>query len=138
ETTQGDGHEGRFFCGRAAVNAPSTNAPGPLRRFLDRRILPYLPYPHFMGTAPLDAVFRLLYRPFAWIPVVYWPRLALLILFSTLATIFSLPERMILAVWLKVRPVKIPAHQAPVFVLGHFRSGTTFLQTLLAADPMFR
>jgi hypothetical protein len=120
-----------------AVSEKPTDA-RPVRRFLHRWLLPYLPYPHFMGVAPLDAVFRLLYRPFVWIPVAYWPRLALLIVFSAFATLFSLPERIALAVWLSVRPVKIPAHQAPVFVLGHSRSGTTFLQQLLAADPMLR
>jgi hypothetical protein len=121
-----------------AVSSDSAGGPGAFRRFLDRWLLPYLPYPHFMATAPLDVVFRLLYRPFAWIPVAYWPRLALLIFFSTFATLFSLPERVVMAAWLRFRPVKIERHQAPVFVLGHSRSGTTFLQQLLAADPMLR
>jgi hypothetical protein len=109
-----------------------------LRRFLDRWLIPYLPYPHFMALAPLDVVFRLLYRPFAWIPVVYWPRLAFLLFCSTFATVLTLPERLVVAAWLRLRPPPIPRHQAPVFVLGYFRSGTTFLQSLLAADPMLR
>jgi hypothetical protein len=116
----------------------SPRAPGPVRQFLDRWLIPYLPYPHFMALAPLDVVFRLLYRPFSWIPVAYWPRLALLIAFSAVGTIVSLPERIALAAWLRIRPTPIPKHQAPVFVLGYFRSGTTFLQSLLAADPMLR
>ncbi len=91
-----------------------------------------------MAVAPLDAVFRLLYRPFAWIPVVFWPRLALLLFFSFFATLFSLPERIVMGLWLRVWPVKIEKHQAPIFVLGHSRSGTTFLQGLLDADPMLR
>ena len=115
-----------------------TSDPGPIRRFLDRWLVPYLPYPHFMSLAPLDVLLRLLYRPFAWIPVVYWPRLALLIAFSLVGTIVSLPERIALAGWLRFRPTPIPRHQAPIFVLGYFRSGTTFLQSLLAADPMLR
>jgi hypothetical protein len=109
-----------------------------LRRFLDERLLPYLPTPHFMMVAPLDAILRLLFRPPARIPWPYWPRLALIVLVSAMSTIASLPERIVTALWLRFRPPPIPPHQAPVFVLGYFRSGTTFLESLLAADPMMR
>src|SRR5437667_3243055 len=82
-----------FFSGGGMAEVSSASGPGPIRQFLDRWLLPYLPYPHFMSLAPLDVVLRLLYRPFAWIPVVYWPRLALLIAFSLVGTVVSLPER---------------------------------------------
>ena len=106
--------------------------------FLDRGIFPYLPYPHVMWLAPLDAVLRLLCRPFSPIPIVYWPRLALLLAISALVTVGSLPERGALAVWLWLWPPRMNKREAPIFVLGYFRSGTTFLQTLLAADPTLR
>ena len=111
---------------------------GRLHQFLDRRVYPYLPYPHFMWLAPLDVVLRLLYWPLAWIPLIYWPRAAVLLAFSAFATIVSIPERLALAILLRLRPLRFEEHRAPVFVLGYFRSGTTYLQSLLAADPMLR
>jgi len=91
-----------------------------------------------MCVAPIDAVLRLLWRADGHIPPPYWPRLLLLLLLSGINTLASLPERLILAAWLRLRPPRIERHQAPVFVLGYFRSGTTFLQNLLAADPDLR
>ena len=91
-----------------------------------------------MCLAPLDTVLWMLFRTAPRIPPGYWPRLALLLLISTILTVTSLPERLILAAWLRLRPPRIEKHSAPVFVLGYFRSGTTFLQSLLAADPMLR
>ena len=109
-----------------------------IREFLQHRVYPNLPYPHFMGLAPLDSVLALLLRAPARVPVSLWPRLAVLIFFSTLSTILSLPERLAIALWLKFRPRRVAPHEAPVFVLGYFRSGTTWLQTLLAQDPALR
>lgn len=103
-----------------------------------RRLVPYLPYPHFMCVAPLDAVMRILWRAEGRIPPAYWPRLALLLLISGINTIASLPERLILGAWLRLQPPRMERDNAPVFVLGYFRSGTTFLQNLLAADPSLR
>ncbi|WP_395449205.1 sulfotransferase family protein [Aminobacter sp. UC22_36] len=62
----------------------------------------------------------------------------LLLLLSGINTVASLPERLILGAWLRLRPPRIERDNAPVFVLGYFRSGTTFLQNLLAADPGLR
>lgn len=103
-----------------------------------RRLAPYLPYPHFMCVAPLDAVLRVLWRAQGQIPPAYWPRLVLLLLLSGISTVASLPERVIVGVWLRLRPPRMERDNAPVFVLGYFRSGTTFLQNLLAADPSLR
>ena len=44
--------------------------------------MPYLPYPHFMCVAPLDAVLRVLWHAEGKIPPAYWPRLVLLLLLS--------------------------------------------------------
>ncbi len=109
-----------------------------MREFLRRRVLPTLPYPHFMGLAPLDSVLALLVRAPAKVPVVLWPRLVVLLFFSALSTILSLPERLAIAAWLHFRPRRAAPHEAPVFVLGYFRSGTTWLQTLLSRDPALR
>jgi omega-hydroxy-beta-dihydromenaquinone-9 sulfotransferase len=109
-----------------------------IRGFSRRWVFPYLPYPHFMGLAPLDSVLALLLRTRPRVPVVLWPRLALLLFFSALSTLLSLPERLAIATWLHFR-LRTPApHEAPIFVLGYFRSGTTWLQTLLSRDPALR
>ncbi|MBZ9767233.1 sulfotransferase [Mesorhizobium sp. CA6] len=109
-----------------------------VRAFAARWLVPYLPYPHFMCMAPLDAVLRVLWRAEGRLPPVYWPRLMLLFLISGINTIASLPERVILGAWLRLRPPRMEPDNAPVFVLGYFRSGTTFLQNLLSADPDLR
>jgi omega-hydroxy-beta-dihydromenaquinone-9 sulfotransferase len=109
-----------------------------IREFLQRWVFPYLPYPHFMGLAPLDSVLALLLRTRPKVPVVLWPRLAVLLSLSALSTILSLPERLAIATWLRFRPRAPTPHEAPVFVLGYFRSGTTWLQTLLSLDPALR
>ena len=106
--------------------------------FANLWLMPYLPSPHFMSVGPIDAILRILWRAEWHIPPAYWPRLLVLLLLSGINTVASLPERLILAAWLRLRPPRIERHQAPVFVLGYFRSGTTFLQNLLAADPALR
>jgi len=61
----------------------------------------------------------------------YVPRLAIILLTSACATSWGLPERAFFALWRDRRPVP-----PPLFVVGHFRSGTTLLHNLLARDPM--
>lgn len=117
---------------------PSNNVRHRIRAFAARWLVPYLPYPHFMCVAPLDAVLRILRRAEGQIPPAYWPRLVLLLLLSGISTVASLPERVIVGAWLRLRPPRMERDNAPVFVLGYFRSGTTFLQNLLAADPSLR
>ena len=46
-----------------------------VRGFFQRWVFPYLPYPHFMGLAPLDSVLALLLRTRMKMPVALWPRL---------------------------------------------------------------
>ena len=109
-----------------------------VRGFFQRWVFPYLPYPHFMGLAPLDSVLALLLRTRMKMPVALWPRLIVLLSFSTLSTVLSLPERLAIATWLHFHPRRVAPHEAPVFVLGYFRTGTTWLQTLLSLDPALR
>ena len=49
--------------------------------------------------------------------------------------LLTLPERLILALYLRLRGRAIDRRPAPVFILGYYRSGTTFLQFLLNCDP---
>ena len=105
-----------------------------MRASLARSLIAYLPFPHIMSVAPFDGVLRVLRHSQGRIPPAYWPRLLLLLLLSAINTIASLPERVISNVWLRFWPPPIERHNAPVFVLGYFRSGTTFLQNLMAAD----
>ncbi|MBF0375211.1 MAG: sulfotransferase [Alphaproteobacteria bacterium] len=58
------------------------------------------------------------------------PRLGLVLAIVLLRQPFSLAER----VWIGRPP---PPGQPPVFVVGHWRSGTTFLYELLSRDPGF-
>ena len=109
-----------------------------IRAFLQRWVFPTLPYPHFMSLAPLDSVLALLFRAPAKVPVALWPRLVVLLFFSALSSLLNLPERLAIAAWLHFRPRKVAPHEAPVFVLGYYRSGTTWLQTLLSLDPALR
>ncbi|MBS0448810.1 MAG: sulfotransferase [Proteobacteria bacterium] len=62
----------------------------------------------------------------------YLPRIAFHLAAGTAVSALALLERL---VW--GAPPALPASNEPVFVLGHWRSGTTFLHRLLAADPSF-
>lgn len=92
------------------------------------------PIPHFMSCAPLDVWFRLLRGPHGAIPPRFLPRLAVALLLSLLATLATLPERFLIALWLRLRRQKQP-QPGPVIILGYYRSGTTLLQYLLSCDP---
>lgn len=92
------------------------------------------PYPHFMGFAPLDVWWRLLFRPRVAVPPRFWPRLAVALSISLIFTILSLPERVITGLWLRFGRSRKPL-PGPVIILGYYRSGTTLLQFLLSRDP---
>ncbi len=62
----------------------------------------------------------------------YWPRASLL----TATSLFNSGVRL-LEDAVHGRAIGRTQTQAPVFLLGHFRSGTTFLQRLLSLDPQF-
>ena len=59
------------------------------------------------------------------------PRVALFTLLSAFNSVVGLFSRLIFA--RRIRQVQL--HPAPIFVLGHWRTGTTFLHELLASDP---
>jgi hypothetical protein len=61
------------------------------------------------------------------------PRIAMFTLLSVLNTCFGVLTRLIFG--RRIREVRL--HPSPIFVLGHWRTGTTFLHELLASDPRF-
>ncbi len=86
-----------------------------------------------LGTlAPLDVWIPELIRARFRIGLIYLPRLLATLGMATVNTVISLPERLLVPLFIRHR--KVPA---PVFVLGVHRSGTTHLQNLLAQDPQF-
>ena len=118
-----------------------------------RRLLRALnPAPHFMSFAPLDVWARLLRTPGVRPQWPYLPRLAGTLAVSALATLVTLPERLLTAPRFPRRPP--PAPDAPpeevssfyfpkgapdvVAILGYYRSGTTHLQYLMSCDPRMR
>ncbi len=82
--------------------------------------------------APLDVwIPRLIHARFA-VGLAYAPRLVATLVISTANTILTLPERLLLPLFLWKKQPK-----PPVFILGVHRSGTTHLHNLLALDPQF-
>ncbi len=89
-----------------------------------------------MGTmgalATLDVWLPQLRRAGWRVGLPYVPRLIATLVFSTINTVLSVPERFIRARRLREVVVK-----DPLFIVGAHRSGTTHLQNLLALDPQF-
>lgn len=63
----------------------------------------------------------------------YWPRLLVVGLITLLSSPFQWYERLRLRDKLR----KTVLHPSPVFIIGHWRSGTTFLHNLLSQDKQF-
>jgi hypothetical protein len=115
------------------VLAPPDPAPTSTRRTPAASSIP-LPYPHFMGFAPLDVWFRLLLYPRVAVPARFWPRLLFALFVSFFITIVTLPERLLAAIYLRLSNRHRPL-PGPLIILGYYRSGTTLLQYLLSCDP---
>ncbi len=98
----------------------------------DRDFKRVFPLSNGSMLAPLDVWVPRLWAARLRIGLAYLPRLAAVLCFSTLNTLLSLPERVILALTLRRR--RVPD---PVFIVGVHRSGTTHLHNLLALDPQF-
>jgi membrane protease YdiL (CAAX protease family) len=90
------------------------------------------PLSHMNGLAPLDVWLPLLVRARFQVGLKYIPRLLAVLVLSTVNTILTLPERLVLLLILRRRDVR-----GPIFVVGTHRSGTTHLHNLLALDPQF-
>jgi len=57
--------------------------------------------------------------------------------FITLGSLFTAPSRFIFTHFYKRRINEYVMKKPPVFIIGHWRSGTTFLHELLSSDPQF-
>lgn len=90
------------------------------------------PFSNVCMLAPLDLWMGRLRAAKFRVDPAYLPRLAAILLFSSLNTLLSLPER-----WLLPRLLRRRSVPDPVFILGVHRSGTTHLHNLLALDPQF-
>jgi hypothetical protein len=94
------------------------------------------PAPHvpFLAFGPIDLWWRLLFRPKVRIPLLYVPRVIVGVALSLAITLLTLPERLLVGLWLRLtrRRQRLPG---PVVILGYYRSGTTHLQFLLSRDP---
>ena len=91
------------------------------------------PLSNALMLAPLDVWLAQLWRAHFRVGLRYLPRLVVILVCSTLNTILTLPERLLLP-WL-LRRTQV---RDPVFIVGVHRSGTTHLHNLLALDPQFR
>jgi len=67
------------------------------------------------------------------IPPSMWPRLTAFFGSALARAPLSLAER----AWISVRADPLETMQPPVFILGHWRSGTTHLFNLMSRDPRF-
>jgi hypothetical protein len=81
-----------------------------------------------LGGVPFGPFARMLLAARGCIPLRYWPRAAFLAGGSIGNSALGLVDR------LKPTPATFPP---PLFLLGHWRSGTTLLHELLALDPQF-
>lgn len=84
----------------------------------------------FIGSS-LSAIFRTLNESKWSIDIPYIPRLLYAIAMSSTTLPFRIIERVIYDS--RVKDVKI--ENDPIFILGYWRSGTTFLHMLLSCDP---
>lgn len=94
-----------------------------------------------MGLAPVDVWARLLWSGGrrgrlggGWR---YLPRVGFALLTSVVATVITLPERLVLAVWLRVARRTPRIERETVVITGYYRSGTTHLQNLMSCDRRF-
>ncbi len=55
----------------------------------------------------------------------------------TLCTLFTLPARLLLKLVYGPRITKTRIKHPPLFIIGHWRGGTTFLHELISQDPQF-
>jgi hypothetical protein len=57
--------------------------------------------------------------------------------FITITSLLTIPVRMLFALKYDKKIDKITVENPPVFIIGHWRSGTTYLHELLSKDPQF-
>lgn len=80
-----------------------------------------------------SSLVKLVFRYGIGVNPVYWIRFLILIPTSLLSEIFTAAEK----IKFSKRISKTIIHQPPVFIIGHWRSGTTFLHQLIFLDDQF-
>lgn len=88
---------------------------------------------HYLTTCRLDNWFRLLRENNFKISADRIPQLLYMLASGLLLTPFTLLESLIFAVPIRRHRFR----KDPVFIIGHWRSGTTYLQNLLSRDRQF-
>ncbi len=91
----------------------------------------FLPTLHFLFGCRFDVLVRLLWHNRRHILLRRLPQMFWLLLASLILWPFALLEELFCCLFVYPRRLK----QDPVFVLGHWRSGTTYLHNLLCCDP---
>jgi len=99
---------------------------------IDAKFKRTFPLSHGSMLAPLDVWLRCLVAARFRVGLKYLPRLLAVLTLSTVNTILTLPERLLLPLLLRRRRM-----DDPVFIVGVHRSGTTHLHNLLSLDPQF-
>eukprot|EP00002_Diphylleia_rotans_P035929 TRINITY_DN7876_c0_g1_i1.p1 TRINITY_DN7876_c0_g1~~TRINITY_DN7876_c0_g1_i1.p1 ORF type:complete len:441 (+),score=68.27 TRINITY_DN7876_c0_g1_i1:72-1394(+) len=84
----------------------------------------------FYQGATLPQLVRMLVEARFVVHPMYWPRLAFLLLTTTLHTVRKWRQER--AYGTQIREFRF--RQAPIFVLGYYRSGTTYLHEMLSLD----
>lgn len=90
------------------------------------------PFSNIALLAPLDVWLGRLIEARFRVGWRYLPRLLAILVFSSLNTVLSLPERLLAPLLLRRRRVL-----DPVFIVGVHRSGTTHMHNLLALDEQY-
>lgn len=57
--------------------------------------------------------------------------------FITVISLFTIPIRVLFSIKYEKKINSIELHDPPIFIIGHWRSGTTYLHELLSNDPQF-
>ena len=88
---------------------------------------------HYLSTSNLINWIKLLWKNKFRISLRGLPKA----IYITLCNILTLPLFLLELLLFDHRIQKAELHPEPVFILGHWRSGTTFLQNLMSRDPQF-
>ncbi|HUT80406.1 MAG TPA: sulfotransferase [Candidatus Bathyarchaeia archaeon] len=83
-----------------------------------------------LAGASTSNIWRLLFQNKFRVHPKYWPRLGYSMLLSSITTPLRIVERL----RFKRKVKKSQLEQDPIFIIGHWRSGTTFLHYLFAQD----
>ncbi len=84
----------------------------------------------FIAGADIFIWLKLLWQNKFKIPIRYWPKTIMITVISLFLSPLALIEYIIYNHQIK----KVKISHPPIFILGHWRNGTTFLQELLAQD----